>query len=120
MRTSILQNAMNNVLNQSDTEKAFSIGNLLDNTNVYIGKYFGNALYADFLGQFSVEGKSQNSFDLDRLIFRPEIGFEMASPFANIRWNIESDMNFAEFANANEKSDFKLNTSITLSWKFEL
>ncbi len=121
MRTSILQNAMNNVLNQSDSEKTFSIGNLLDNTNVYIGKYFGNALYADFLGQFSVEGKTESNEDvLDRLIFRPEIGFEMASPFANIRMNLESNMNFAEFLNTNDKNDFKLNTSITLSWKFEL
>ena len=45
------------------------------------------------------------------VIFQPEIGLELDSPFGNIRWNMAPDIN------ALLNNQYVPSTSITLSWK---
>ena len=111
IRTMFLQNAFASALNLN-TGNQMSAGNFLDNTTVYIGKYFGDTLYADAMMHLSYDDnlKKRNG-STGGLVFQPEIGFELPTPFAAIRWSIAPELN----------SDWKLlvpHTSISFSWKF--
>ena len=111
MRTMFLQNAFASALNLN-TGNQVSAGNFLDNTTVYIGKYFGDTLYADAMLHLSYDANlEKRDGSTGGLIFQPEIGFELPTPFAAIRWSIAPELN----------SDWKLlvpHTSISFSWKF--
>ncbi len=91
------------------------ISNFLDNTSVYIGKYFGSAIYADALLQWSYDKSAEegSSFLNSGIIFRPEIGLELEAPFARIRWDFAPDL--GELHNGFMPSIVSA-TSITLSW----
>lgn len=126
LRTNILQNSMNEILqsiNNSKNEISFS--NFIDNTSVYIGKYVGNDLYIDFLGQFDYNDRifDANNFDEGKLTFRPEIGLEVASPFGNLRWQMIPTLDNL-FDNTAKGwpilESLNKNTSFSMSWKFEL
>ena len=112
LRTTILQNSIIRGLNM-DTDATYSndsvIGNLFDNSTVYIGKYFGDAIYADALLHWSYD-KTNSDVSGTGLVFQPEIGLEFDAPFANIRWNFAPD--FGEIQQAWTQA-----TSITLSWR---
>ena len=117
IRTSVLQNALKQSLslNSADSDKNKNkIGNYLDNSTVYIGKYIGSTLYADALLHWSYDETrvDDNSSVWGGLVFKPEIGLELESPFANIRWNMAPDIT----ALMNNKIVGA--TSVTLSWKF--
>ena len=96
--------------------RQISIGNFLDNSTVYVGKYFGDAIYADAMLQVVYD---ESKFDKNRFLsglkLQPEIGFEMNSPYATIRWSISPDIT--------NKSSFRNlmvpNTSLTISKKWE-
>ena len=61
----------------------------------------------------SLEDSSINNItSFGSLIFQPEFGMEMESPFANIRVNVAPDIN------ALLNNQFVPSTSLTLSWKF--
>ena len=112
LRTTILQNSIIQGLNMN-TDTTYSndsvIGNLFDNSTVYIGKYFGDAIYADALLHWSYD-KTYSDVSSSGLVFQPEIGLEFDAPFANIRWNFAPD--FGEIQQAWTQA-----TSITLSWR---
>lgn len=117
IRTSVLQNALKQslLLNSADSDKNKNrIGNYLDNSTVYIGKYIGNTLYADALLHWSYDETrvDNNSSVWGGLVFKPEIGLELESPFANIRWNMAPDIT------ALKNNKIVGSTSVTLSWKF--
>ena len=111
LRTMFLQNAFMGALNINSGQR-FTVGNFLDNTTVYIGKYFGDTIYADAMLHLAYDGVSAGKDEiLGGLKFRPEIGLELPSPFGAIRWSIAPELN----------SDWKLlvpHTSISISWKF--
>lgn len=118
IRTLLLQNALLDATVNSETAAQGanrSIGNYFDNTTVYMGKYFGSAIYADALMHFSYfdpvfdadQQKTQAAFG--QLLFQPELGFEIATPFFMMRWGITPSRPQALFIPDN---------SITLSWKF--
>jgi|GEM_PF-1218385 len=111
LRTMFLQNTFTNALNLN-TGQNLNAGNFLDNTTVYIGKYFGDTIYADAMLHLAYDKNlEKREGDTGGLIFQPEIGLELPSPFAAIRWSIAPELN----------SDWKLlvpHTSISLSWKF--
>lgn len=114
MRTMLLQNALKQGLNTTNKDAAnmYSFGNYFDNSTVYIGKYFGSALYADALLQWTYDSsKYQKDNPVSGIMFQPELGFELSSPFANIRWSFAPDLGSA-FTNSWVPA-----TSITLSWK---
>lgn len=113
LRTNVLQNTYNMSVSRNLTPEKISIGNFLDNTTVYIGKYLGSSLYVDAMLHVSFEDRRVNSIaSTGKVLFQPEIGMELESPFANIRVNMAPDIN------ALLKNQFVPSTSVTLSWKF--
>ena len=113
LRTNVLQNTYNLSVSRNLTPEKISIGNFLDNTTVYIGKYLGSSLYVDAMLHLSFEDRRVKSIaNTGKILFQPEIGMELESPFANIRVNMAPDIN------ALLKNQFVPSTSVTLSWKF--
>lgn len=114
LRTAVLQNVINQTIASSGDKEFPGIGNFFDNTTVYIGKYFGSDIYVDALMQWSYDDDAaMQSFNSGGgLVFKPEIGFEMLSPFGNIRWQFAPD--FGALSNSVVSS-----TSITLSWRMQ-
>ncbi|MBR1912078.1 MAG: translocation/assembly module TamB domain-containing protein, partial [Treponema sp.] len=122
IRVNVLQNSIKYGLasnSSSGTEDAIfrnPIGNYLDNSSVYIGKYFGSSIYADVLLQWSYdEILARNSkFVGSGLVFHPEIGLEFDAPFAKIRWNFAPDLTALHNG---EVPSIVAGTSVTLSWR---
>lgn len=112
IRTSLLQNVLKQGFNiNTDSEKATFGSNLFDNSTVYIGKYFGSSIYADALMHWSYdESKASKADETGGLVFQPEVGLELDSPFANIRWSYAPDL--GDFG-----SSWAAASSITLSWR---
>ena len=115
VRSLLIQNVILENLFRSSNDKPLTIGNYFDNTSVYIGKYFGSAIYADAMLHLSYYDPLSAKTDSIRkpiygnLLFQPEIGFEMNTPFALLRWHI---------APSSLDSLFVSDTGLTLSWKF--
>ena len=114
-RTTVVQNTMLQMFNLNKGRQ-ISIGNFLDNSTVYVGKYFGDAIYADAMLQVVYD---ESKFDKDKFLsglkLQPEIGFEMNSPYATIRWSISPDVtNRSSFRNL-----LVPNTSLTISKKWQ-
>jgi hypothetical protein len=116
IRTMALQNIGENLLTASELRKPLSAGNIFDNSTVYIGRYFGSSVYLDMLVHFSYD-ESKELIDpmSNGIVVQPELGLEMISPFAAIRWSIapvvgSDEMSFAPMLVSA--------ASITLSWKF--
>ncbi|MCQ2588813.1 MAG: translocation/assembly module TamB [Treponema sp.] len=117
VRTNFLQNtfgAIGSTQNALDSEKqTITIGNFLDNSTVYIGKYLGSALYVDGMVHLSMDDNaSADASSLGNLLFKPEIGLELELPIANIRWSMSPDIN------ALLNNEYVPSTALTLSWKF--
>jgi hypothetical protein len=112
MRTMILQNVLRSRLDSNQEDKPLTAGSVLDNSTMYVGKYFGSYIYADALLHLSYDenevlsGKSETG-----IVFQPEFGLEMMSPYVTIRWNIAPELGKTDFLWVDA-------TSITLSWKF--
>lgn len=113
IRTMVVQNALKYSISRDSERQGVNISNFFDNTTVYIGKYFGNAIYADALLRLSYnKNRVNDASTLKGLILKPEIGLEMAAPFANIRWSLAPDL--SEIA----KNNIVIIPALTLSWKF--
>ena len=112
LRTNVLQNTYNVSIARNSSKEKISIGNFLDNTTVYIGKYLGSSLYVDAMLHVSFEDSNVNDINAaGKILFQPEFGMELESPFANIRVNMAPDIN------ALLKNQFVPSASVTLSWK---
>ena len=113
LRTNVLQNTYNYSIARNLSKEKVSIGNFLDNTTVYIGKYLGSSLYIDAMLHVSFEDSSVNNIAAaGKMLFQPEFGMELESPFANIRVNMTPNIN------ALLKNQFVPSASVTLSWKY--
>ena len=114
VRTNVIQNTFNLRLSGNAAgDDRITLGNLFDNSTVYIGKYLGNSLYVDAMLHVSMDDNRINEYtNTGTLKFQPEFGLEMESPFANIRFNMAPDIN------ALLNNQFVPSTSLTLSWKF--
>lgn len=113
IRTTVVQNALKYSISQDSERQGMNISNFFDNTTVYIGKYFGSSLYADAMVRLVYDKNRVNdSSTLRGLIFEPEIGFEMESPLAKIRWSLEPDLTDLS------RNKLVVIPSLTLSWKF--
>ena len=114
LRTMGLQNSLKQWLNVGGEDNRLTVGNFFDNTTVYIGKYFGSSIYADAMLHFAYdEKKALEEGSESGLMFQPEIGLEMDSPFGTIRWSIAPDV-------GNMQHLWVPSTSIGISWKFAL
>ncbi|MCR4940957.1 MAG: translocation/assembly module TamB [Treponemataceae bacterium] len=108
-RTPFFQHALLQLFRNEATE--MNPSNFLDNTTVYIGKYIGADLYLDAMFSLVYTGGSGLDGAKGGLVLQPEIGLELPSPFATIRWSIAPDVTSAQDL-------WVPNTSISLSWKF--
>ena len=125
VRMNVLQNALN--YGRSESRRSYNgtfmsssnpLGNFLDNASVYMGKYFGDSIYADALLQFTYDEYSElrgAGVLGSGIVFRPELGLEFEAPFANIRWNFAPDLEPLRYGNV---PDIVAGNSITLSWRF--
>ncbi len=112
VRTMVVQN----VLKQGIEQTSFSnpAGNYFDDTTVYIGKYLDNSIFADAMLRLDYdENRVGDRYTVNGLSFRPEIGFELDSPFVNIRWSMSPE--FEDLLNLR----LVQNTALTLSWKLD-
>lgn len=113
IRTMVVQNALKYSMEQNSERQGMNVSNFFDNTTVYIGKYFGNSLYADAMVRLVYDkNRVGDGSTIQGLTFQPEIGFEMESPLANIRWGLASDL--SDIA----RSKINIVPSLTLSWEF--
>lgn len=112
IRTNILQNAVKYGIENKSNSNGITFSNFFDNSAVYVGKYFGNAIYVDALMHFNYdETKIANETSVHGLVFQPEFGLEMESPFVNIRLGLSPDID------AIRNNVWLPSTSITLSKK---
>ncbi|MCR5291202.1 MAG: translocation/assembly module TamB [Treponema sp.] len=116
IRTMVLQNAMKRSLSsnsENGSTNSLTIGNFFDNSTVYIGKYFSSELYTDALLHWTYDDTRRNDNDtVGGLVFQPEFGVELSSPFVNIRWSISPDLDSI-------KNNLWIpTTAVTLSWRF--
>ncbi|MBQ0051453.1 MAG: hypothetical protein KBT11_05250 [Treponema sp.] len=116
IRTNVLQNSLKLTMDRNTANKQVSIGNFIDNSTVYVGKYFGSSIYVDTLLHWTYdENKAENGATVNDIVFQPEVGFEMSSPYVNIRLGVAPDID------ALRKGDLGMwvpATSMTLSWKY--
>jgi hypothetical protein len=85
-RTQALQNAFFDVtgFNQTPVDRISGYGNYLDNTTVFLGKYFG----ANIFGQSMVALRyDENRTSRGGLRFELDFGVEMQTPLFNVRFN---------------------------------
>lgn len=113
VRTNVLQNTLNMGIAGTFTSGNLTPGNFLDNSTVYIGKYFGSVMYADALMHWSYDKtRVDDKTTANGLVFKPEFGLEFESPFADIRWDVAPNID------AMMNNIIVPSTSLTLSWKF--
>ncbi len=108
-RTMFLQNTIGFALDNTGND-ALTLGDFLDGTTVYVGKYLNETLYADALLSVVFEEDRQD-LGLGGLVFQPEFGLELPSPIGLIRWSIAPDLT----------TDWNLLvpfTSVSFSWQF--
>lgn len=123
LRTNVLQNALKintqtgqeNLGRRDELDIQNNAGSYFDNSTLYFGKYLGSHLYMDAMLHTSFDrSRVDDPLTANGLVFKPEIGLELESPFANIRWNMAPDISSAML------NKFSASTSITLSWKWAL
>jgi hypothetical protein len=113
LRTMALQNVLRAQLDAQRRDKPITAGSMFDNSSLYAGKYFGSSIYADALLHMAYDeneilsGRSETG-----IVFQPELGLEIMSPYVNIRWSIAPELGKTDFLWVDA-------TSITLSWKFD-
>jgi len=117
VRTNIIQNA-------TASAKSKSVGNIFDNSSIYVGRYFGDMFYFDAMLNYSYNENYKDSKDILKGIL-PEIGVELELPFlsfldsssfnatSTLRWSMVPDIEKMW----NEKQYIPA-SSVTLSWKF--
>ena len=109
LHPTILQNAL--IVN-TDTDKEQNVGNYLNGSSVYVGKYIGNNMYLDALLNLEYkEGLVDSERNVYGLKIEPEFGFELESPFAFIRWSVAPDL-------MSLTNSWVPGASLSLSWKF--
>jgi hypothetical protein len=124
-RTQIIPNAVTRLRNPVDTNG--TLGNYLDNTTVFVGKYLGSDMffqgmlsfrYNDFNdpngGLYRMDNGglyqvNNNGIVAGQLLLEPELGIELHSPLFDIRWNITP---------LHLENLFINDTSFSLTWRF--
>jgi hypothetical protein len=124
-RTQIIPNAVTRLRNPVDTNA--TLGNYLDNTTVFVGKYLGSDMF--FQGMLSLRYNDFNDLNgglyrtnngglyqvnndgivAGQLLLEPDLGIELHSPLFDIRWNITP---------LHVDNLFINDTSFSLTWRF--
>jgi hypothetical protein len=86
VRTQVLQNALMQFTGwRNPVDRIGRVGNYFDNTTVFLGKYFGSNMFAQFMLSTHY---NENKIDWWGIEFEGDLGIEMHSPLFDIRWNI--------------------------------
>jgi len=107
VRTRLLQNAIVSGvagMGQAPVDRNSRVGNYFDNTTVFIGKYIGQDMFVQ--GMLTMR-YDENSTVFGGIVFEPDIGIELQSPYFNIRW---------DFYPYHPENWWVNDNSITLSW----
>jgi hypothetical protein len=85
-RTQVLQNAVFQATGLQDPiDRNNLVSNYFDNTSVFIGKYIGSDMFAQFMGSLRYDA---NKVDWGGYTFEPDFGIELQSPLGSFRWNL--------------------------------
>ena len=113
LRTQVLQNAVfETVRNRDPDEQPATMGNYLDNTAVFMGKYFGPDLFGQAMLAFRYDPYRKEYGGM-----RPELnlGLDLRSPLFDVRWNVGP-----LYLESLYTGDFVRNQSISLIWRWSL
>ncbi|MDR0448578.1 MAG: hypothetical protein LBH07_07905 [Treponema sp.] len=108
-RTHIIQNALFEAVRNRDPEELPpTMGNYLDNSAVFIGKYIGRDLFFQTILAFRYD-----PYQVENWGIRPEadIGFDVRTPLFDVRWNIKP---------LHPENLFVNDQSISLVWRWSL
>ncbi len=114
VRTMVVQNTVKYGMTRNEDRKTgYTVGNFLDNTTVYIGKYLNDSIFCDAMVRLDYDqDRINDSNTYQGFSIQPELGVEIEAPFARIRWAVTPD--FEKIMNNNWSNL----SSLTLSWKF--
>jgi hypothetical protein len=112
-RTQLPQNLISWAIQQSEDTSA-QLGNSLDNTAVYLGKYIGSDVFLQMTGSLrynehlrDVEMVSPENVTIRGFTIEPDLGMELQGPLFNIRVNV---------APRHLETMFVNDVSCTLTW----
>jgi hypothetical protein len=125
IRTQLLQNALLQMLGTGGGGVAGSsglapardrdaIGNYLDNTSVFMGKYIGSDLFTQIRLSLRYD---QYREEFGGLWLEPDIGFDLRTPLANIRWSI-SPKRPENLLTSDVISELVSDQSLSLIWRW--
>jgi hypothetical protein len=118
LRATWLQNVLATNVDANETRQRMTLGSVFNNSTLYVGKYFADAMYADAMLHFLYdESRILEDPELSGMIFQPEIGLEIAAPFATLRWSFAPEIySWDSFVSP---SSWVPATAITLSWRWD-
>ncbi|MCL2265787.1 MAG: translocation/assembly module TamB [Treponema sp.] len=108
IRTRFIQNAFVSGITGAQSgvfDRNVGISNFFDNTTVFIGKYIGRDMFIQ--GMLTLR-YDENNRAFGGIVFEPDIGIELQSPFINIRW---------DFFPYHPENWWVSDNSITISWR---
>jgi len=109
-RTQIVQNAVfENIRDRDPDEQSATMGNYLDNTAVFMGKYIGRDLFAQTRISFQY---NQYQTEYWRML-EMDIGLDLRTPLFDVRWNISPQPEHFDHL-------FVSDQSISLVWRWSL
>lgn len=114
IRTDIIGNTLAEGLtrdaNSELATQSQSLGRLLDNTSMYVGKYIGNSLFLS--GTISADYPEIQRIDsvFGGLEFQTSVDLEMITPFFSVLWSYSPDFQGS--------TKFVIDNEITLKWRF--
>jgi hypothetical protein len=108
-RTQILQNTIfEAVRNREPNEQPSTIGNYLDKTSIFVGKYIGQDLFFQGILSFRYD---QYRTEYGGMSLEPELGLDMRTPLFDVRWTIGLQ---------HPEHLFVSDQSISLIWRWSL
>ena len=124
IRTQLLQNALLQVLGTgrggtggsglAPARDRDAIGNYLDNTSVFMGKYIGSDLFTQFRLSLRYD---QYREEFGGLWLEPDIGLDLRTPLANIRWSI-TPKHPENLLTSDAISELVSDQSLSLIWRW--
>jgi len=90
IRTQLIQNfaiqaAGAQPRNDASLDRPYRVGNYFDNTTVFMGRYFGAAVFGHAMLSVRYD---EHRTSMGGLILEPELGFEMRNPLFDIRFSM--------------------------------
>ncbi len=114
IQTDIIENTLANSLDQGDdpdnTIQTSGLGQYLDNTSLFAGKYIGNALFVSGTVSANYFEGQRNRSVFGGLNFETAVSLEMKTPFFNVAWSYLPD--------STKNQNFVADNEISLNWQF--